>query len=68
MGKTFHIQCYKCEVNISFYLKNVKINDMFIKDCSMQLGDEQDRRCYPIDDTLLCQGCCRRRLVCVNKF
>jgi hypothetical protein len=34
----------------------------------MQLGDERDRRCYPLDDILLCQGCCHRRLVSVNKF
>jgi hypothetical protein len=34
----------------------------------MQLGDEQDRRCYPVDDRLLCHGCCRRRLISVNKF
>ncbi|CAF0752885.1 unnamed protein product [Rotaria sordida] len=38
------------------------------EDCSMQLGDEQDRRCYPLDDTLLCQGCCHRRLISHNKF
>jgi len=34
----------------------------------MQLGDEQDRRCYPLDDALLCQECCRQRLASVNKF
>jgi len=34
----------------------------------MQLGDEQDRRCYPLDDALLCQECSYQRLVCVNKF
>ena len=45
MGKTFHVQCYRCE------------------DCSLQLNDEPNRRCYPLAETLLCQGCCRRRLV-----
>jgi hypothetical protein len=34
----------------------------------MQLGNEEDRRCYPIGDTLLCQECCRQRLDYVNKF
>lgn len=29
----------------------------------MQLNDESDRRCYPLADLLLCQNCCRRRLV-----
>ncbi|CAF3200925.1 unnamed protein product [Rotaria sp. Silwood2] len=38
------------------------------EDCSMQLSNEQDRRCCPLDDVLLCQGCCHRRLISQNKF
>ncbi|CAF1058160.1 unnamed protein product [Rotaria sordida] len=36
------------------------------QDCSLQLNDELDRRCYPLGDILLCQACCRRRLASVN--
>ncbi|CAF3391325.1 unnamed protein product [Rotaria sp. Silwood1] len=36
------------------------------QDCSLQLNDEPDRRCYPLGDILLCQACCRRRLTSVN--
>ncbi|CAF1960898.1 unnamed protein product [Rotaria magnacalcarata] len=32
------------------------------QDCSLQLNDEPDRRCYPLGDILLCQACCRRRI------
>ncbi|CAF1223129.1 unnamed protein product [Adineta steineri] len=50
MGKTFHIECYRCE------------------DCSMQLGDEQNRRCYPLDNKLFCRECCQQRLICFDNF
>ncbi|CAF1066433.1 unnamed protein product [Adineta steineri] len=36
------------------------------QDCSLQLNDEPDRRCYPLDNILLCQACCRRRLASAN--
>jgi len=36
------------------------------EDCSLQLNDEPDRRCYPLGDILLCQACCRRRLASAN--
>lgn len=34
----------------------------------MQLGDEEDRRCYPIDNVLLCQDCSYQRMIPINKF
>ncbi|CAF1119965.1 unnamed protein product [Adineta ricciae] len=37
------------------------------EDCSLQLNDEPDRRCYPLGDVLLCQACCRRRLASANR-
>lgn len=36
------------------------------EDCSLQLNDEPERRCYPLGDILLCQTCCRRRLASAN--
>jgi len=36
------------------------------EDCSLQLNDELERRCYPLGDSLLCQACCRRRLASAN--
>ncbi|CAF2101173.1 unnamed protein product [Rotaria magnacalcarata] len=38
------------------------------EDCSTQLGNEEDHRCYPLGDTLLCEECCHRRLISQNKF
>jgi len=40
----------------------------FVKDCSKQLGEEQDRLCYPMDGALLCQDCSHQRLIYTNKF
>lgn len=34
----------------------------FVQDCGLQLTDEPDKRCYPLEDTLLCHGCHLRRL------
>lgn len=34
----------------------------------MQLGDEEDRRCYPMDKSLLCEDCCHQRMIPMNKF
>src|SRR6218665_3761505 len=35
---------------------------VLIQDCRLQLTDEPDKRCYPLDDLLLCQTCHLRRL------
>lgn len=32
------------------------------QDCGVQLTDEQDKRCYPLDDHLFCQTCHIKRL------
>ena len=34
----------------------------------MQLGDEEDCRCYPIDNRLFCRECSHERMIPINKF
>lgn len=35
---------------------------MCFQDCGLQLTDEQDKRCYPLDDRLFCHMCHIKRL------
>lgn len=42
--------------------KNFHIDCFVCEDCCMQLTDEPDKRCYPLDGHLLCHNCHLRRL------
>ncbi|EEC10573.1 limd1, putative, partial [Ixodes scapularis] len=48
MDKDFHVDCYVCEAS-SFNI-------------FMQLTDEPDKRCYPLEGHLLCHDCHVRRM------
>lgn len=42
--------------------KDFHVDCYHCEDCGMQLTDELDKRCYPLNDTLLCRVCHLRRL------
>ncbi|KAH6945391.1 hypothetical protein HPB50_008177 [Hyalomma asiaticum] len=42
--------------------KDFHVDCYVCEECSLQLTDERDKRCYPLDGHLLCQGCHVRRL------
>nr|CAD7426396.1 unnamed protein product [Timema monikensis] len=59
MDKDFHVDCYICEVScIICYICEV----IGWQDCGMQLTDEPDKRCYPLDGHLMCRACHIQRL------
>lgn len=37
--------------------KDFHIDCYICENCGMQLTDEQDKRCYPYEDSLLCRSC-----------
>lgn len=37
--------------------KDFHIDCYICENCGMQLTDEQDKRCYPYEETLLCRAC-----------
>ncbi|XP_063216074.1 LIM domain-containing protein jub-like isoform X3 [Bacillus rossius redtenbacheri] len=42
--------------------KDFHVDCYICEDCGMQLTDEPDKRCYPLDDRLLCRACHIQRL------
>lgn len=62
MDKDFHVDCYICEVSIINYVKETFVKNfinqkIYFQDCGMQLTDEPDKRCYPLEGRLLCRAC-----------
>ena len=43
-------------------INSTKFSIIFFQDCGVQLTDEPDKRCYPLDDHLFCHGCHIKRL------
>ena len=67
LDRSFHVQCYKCEV-FDFYLECFVLNYMISifylfsikikQDCEMVLSSEAEGRgCYPLDGRVLCKSC-----------
>ena len=53
-----HVLC----VNVHNYLYISCKHSCLLQDCGMQLTDEPDKRCYPLDGRLMCRACHIQRL------
>ncbi|KAJ8951187.1 hypothetical protein NQ314_007727 [Rhamnusium bicolor] len=42
--------------------KDFHVDCYVCEECGMQLTDEPDKRCYPLDGRLMCRGCHIQRL------
>jgi len=49
-------------VNVHNYLHISCKHSCLLQDCGMQLTDEPDKRCYPLDGRLMCRACHIQRL------
>lgn len=64
LDRSFHIQCYKCEVGfVFFFLEIIELIFLNFQDCGLVLSSEAEGRgCYPLDDHVLCKSCNAKRV------
>ncbi len=71
IGSSVHISRFFCGCtsyftfsrrNVDAYFYDSNLTSFALQDCGMQLTDEPDKRCYPLEGTLLCHTCHLRRL------